>query len=228
MNRLSPRAALGVSLSAIVLLWAWQIATIDSARVVPEHFSELVWRIARNKVVLFAGLVLLLRLGGETFAALGVRRERWLQQVGIGTAIGLAMFIALNVALTALLQSLFPPPDAAGRSVMAFFGDPSNLVAWLPIGIFGGGVVEELERIFILTRFEKWLGRPGLVLGVIASSLMFGVGHLYQGLGTAISTAMSGLVFSLVYLRRRSALEPIAAHASSDVFAMLAATLLHA
>ena len=55
---------------------------------------------------------------------------------------------------------------------------------------------------------------------------MFGLGHLYQGLGTAISTAVSGLVFALVYLRRRSALEPVIAHAFSDVLAMLAATML--
>ncbi len=55
---------------------------------------------------------------------------------------------------------------------------------------------------------------------------MFGFGHLYQGLGSAISTAVSGLVFSLAYLRRRSALEPVAAHAFSDVLAMLGATLI--
>jgi len=55
---------------------------------------------------------------------------------------------------------------------------------------------------------------------------MFGFGHLYQGLGSAISTAMSGLVFSLAYLRRRSALEPVTAHAFSDVLAMLGATLI--
>jgi hypothetical protein len=35
-----------------------------------------------------------------------------------------------------------------------------------------------------------------------------------------------GFVFALVYLRRRSALEPIVAHAFSDVLAMLAATML--
>ena len=55
---------------------------------------------------------------------------------------------------------------------------------------------------------------------------MFGFGHLYQGLGSAIGTAISGLVFSLAYLRRRSALEPITAHAFSDVLAMLGATML--
>src|SRR5205085_1551 len=95
----------------------------------------------------------------------------------------------------------------------AYFKEPRNLLAWLPIGIFGGGVVEELQRIFIFTRFEKRLGRPGLIFGIVLSSTMFGLGHRYQGLAIAISTAVSGLVFAFVYLRRRSALEPITAHA---------------
>ena len=226
MPLLAKRAALYVSLTVIVALWIWQIATRDSASVVPEHFSELVLRIVRNKVIVFAALFLLLRLEGEGLKDLGLHGERWPRQVLIGLGLGVLMFIALNVALTALLQSLIPPAVPAGQSVMRFFREPANLLAWLPIGIFGGGVVEELQRIFVITRFEKWLGRPGLVLGVIASSVMFGVGHLYQGLGAAISTAISGLIFALVYLRRRSALEPIVAHASSDVFAMLGATFL--
>jgi len=57
------------------------------------------------------------------------------------------------------------------------------------------------ERILILTRFEKCLG-------------------------CASSTAVSGLVFSLAYLRRRSALESVTAHAFSDVLAVLGATML--
>jgi membrane protease YdiL (CAAX protease family) len=87
-------------------------------------------------------------------------------------------------------------------------------------------VVEELERIFVITRFEQRWGRTGLVLGVVLSSVTFGLGHLYQGVGIAMATGVSGAVLALVYLRRRSALEPIVAHAISDVFAVLAATFL--
>jgi membrane protease YdiL (CAAX protease family) len=124
------------------------------------------------------------------------------------------------------MESLIPRPPTDDPSIMSFFTQPRNLLLWIPIGILGGGVVEELQRIFVLTRFEKWLGRRGLILGVALSSAMFGVAHLYQGLGSAISAAVSGLVFALVYLRRRSALEPIVAHALSDVLAIVAATLL--
>lgn len=220
------RAALALSLGVIVLAWAYQIATQRSGATLPAHFSELAFRIARNKLIVFGVLFLLLRLEGEGFEALGVSRRDWVRRLAAGLAIGLAMFIGLNVALDSLLNAVFPRNAASGPSVMAFFKEPLNLLVWLPIGILGGGVVEELQRIFVITRFEKWLGRPGLVLGVALSSAIFGFGHLYQGLGTALSTAVSGLVFCLVYLRRRSALEPIAAHAFSDVLAMLGATLL--
>jgi membrane protease YdiL (CAAX protease family) len=222
----SKRTTLGISLGAIVLLWIYQIVSKSAAPALPATFSDFVFAIVRNKLIVFGAIALLLRLEGERFDALGVRRENWAKHLGVGLMIGVAMFVGLNVALNSVMNSLIPSPPASGPSVMSFFKQPGNLLVWLPIGIFGGGIVEELERIFVLTRFEKWLGRPGLILGVTLSSAMFGFGHLYQGLGTAISTAVSGLVFSLVFLRRRSALEPIVAHAFSDVLAMVAATML--
>ena len=223
---LSKRTALGISLGAIVLYWIYQIASQQADAPLPAHFSELVWRIVRTKLLVFAALFLFLRLEGEGFKELGLSGHQWPKRLGIGLLFGVAMFIALNVVLGSVLGSLLPRPAASGPTIMSFFNEPRNLLAWLPIGIFGGGVVEELQRIFIFTRFEKWLGRPGLILGIVLSSLMFGLGHRYQGLGIAISTTVSGVIFALVYLRRRSALEPIAAHAFSDVLAMLGATML--
>ncbi len=221
----SKRTSLGISLGAIVLYWIYQIVSQRPDAPLPAHFSTLVWRIARTKIIVLTALFLLLRLEGEGFKALGLSAREWPKHLGVGLLFGLVMFVALNVALGSVMNSLFPRPAASGPSILIFFKEPGNLLAWLPIGIFGGGVVEELQRIFIFTRFEKWLGRPGLILGIVLSSVMFGLGHRYQGLGIAISTAVSGVLFALVYLRRRSALEPITAHAFSDVLAMLGATM---
>jgi len=222
----SKRAALALSIGVIVLHWIYQIVSQRPDPILPAHFAELVLQIVRNKLFVCVALLLLLRLEGEGLSALGVSRREWPRHLGVGLIIGLVMFVGLNVAFDSLMNSLIPRPSAGGSPIMLFFKEPLNLLIWLPIGVFGGGVVEELQRIFIFTRFEKWLGRPGLVLGVVLSSMMFGFGHLYQGLGTAISTTVSGLVFALVYLRRRSALEPVIAHAFSDVLAMLGATML--
>ncbi|MGI8432240.1 MAG: CPBP family intramembrane glutamic endopeptidase [Chthoniobacterales bacterium] len=222
---ISKKTALELSLGAIAASWIYQISR-GTNPTLPPNFSTLVVTILISKLAIFAAIYLLLRLGREDFGALWVTGRDWPKHLGLGLAIGFAMFIALNVALGSVMQSLLPRPPSNGPSIMDFFQARANLAAWMPIGIFGGGVVEELQRIFVLTRFEKWLGRPGLILGVIMSSVMFGFGHLYQGLGIAIGTAISGVTFSLVYLRRRNAIEVMAAHALSDVLAMLAATFL--
>jgi membrane protease YdiL (CAAX protease family) len=224
---LSRRAALILSLGVIVAHAAWQVVSLrDGPAPLPAEFSELVWRIVRTKVLVLGTIAALLWLSGEGFSALGVRRDGWARHVGIGLAAGALMFVVFNAALQSMLGAIVPQPPASGPSMMSFFRDPKHLLAWLPIGIFGGGVVEELQRIFVITRFEAWLGRKGLWLGIAVSSATFGLAHLYQGVAAAIVSAISALVFAALYLRWRSALVPIAAHAGSDVLAMVAATFL--
>jgi membrane protease YdiL (CAAX protease family) len=223
---LSKRTLLFLSLGLIGLHWTYQLLDHPTTPVIPASFADLARKIILNKVALFAVLALLLHLEQQGWEGVGLNRRDWPRHVGIGVGIGLAMFIGLNVALTAALEALIPRPAPSGPSILSFFAQWRNLLIWLPIGVFGGGVVEELERIFVLTRFEQWLGRPGLILGVILTAVMFGVGHLYQGVGAALSTAVSGLVFALVFLRRRSALEAMTAHAFSDVLAMVAGAIL--
>ncbi len=222
----SKKSALYLSLIAIALYWAYQVARQHPGQSLPAEFSDFVIAVAISKLVTIVVIFLLLRLGGEGFRSLGVSADAWPRHLGIGLAVGTAMFLLFNVGLGSVLGSIFPRSADNGPSVMAYFARPENLLAWLPISVFAGGVVEELLRIFVITRFEQWLGRTGLMLGVLLSSAMFGFGHLYQGLGIAIATGLSGAALALLYLRRRSAIEPIAAHAISDVFAVLGATML--
>ncbi len=221
----SHSTGLRVSLVVIAAYWTYELSQ-RSSPALPATFQELVLTVVRNKLIVFIAIVLLLRLQKERFEAIGFSGRNWRTHLGVGLLIGIVMFIGLNVVLTSVMNSFIPHPASGAPSVMSFFRVPRNLLVWLPIGMFGGGLVEEMERIFVITRFEKWLGKPGLVLGVVLSSAMFGFGHLYQGLAAALSTACSGLVFALVFLRRRSAIEPVVAHAFSDVLAMIAATVL--
>jgi membrane protease YdiL (CAAX protease family) len=224
---LSRRTGLLLSIGAIIAHAAWQLYTLRNGPApLPADFGDLVLRIAWNKAGVLGAIVALLWLSGERLAALGLRRARGMRHVGIGMVAGTVMFVLLNVALASMLDSVLPRPTTSGPSMLSFFHDPLHLLAWLPIGIVGGGVVEELQRIFVITRFEAWLGRRGLWIGIFVSSATFGLAHLYQGVGAAIVTTVSALVFSALFLRRRSALEPIAAHAFSDVLAMVAATFL--
>ena len=220
----SKRSALGISLGAIVLYWIYQIASQQAGAPLPAHFSELVWRIVRTKLLVFVALYLLLRLEGEGFKELGLSGHQWPKHLGLGLLFGLGMFFALNVALGAVMQSLLPRRRGTGLRSRRF--SMNRGTCWP--GSQSGSSVEAWWRNSSASSFSPasrngW-GVPASFWNVL-SSLMFGLGHRYQGLGIAISTAVSGAIFALVYLRRRSALEPIAAHAFSDVLAMLVATM---
>jgi membrane protease YdiL (CAAX protease family) len=222
------RRILLFSLLVIAVSWSYTLWTaFGTPAVVPERFSTLVLDIAVRKTVVVAAILLLLRLSGESLRTLGFVRVPWVKDIGRGVLYGLGVFIVLNVGLSTILATLLPPENTGVAGTLTrFFTDRSHLLIWIPVGVIAGGVAEEIERAFVLTRFEQWLGRGGLAAGLVLSSLVFGAAHLYQSRSSAMSAAVSGLVFGLVYLRRRSGLEAAACHAFADVLGVVVATLL--
>ena len=82
--------------------------------------------------------------------------------------------------------------------------------------VVAGGVREEIQRAFLLHRFEVWLG--GGAVGLVVTSIAFGAGHLSCRASTpAIATGLLGAFWGVVYLRRRSAVAPIVSHAGFDL-----------
>lgn len=225
---LNRNRVLALSLAAIAISWGRTLWNgLGSPYVPPADFSTLVLNIVVTKSVIALIVLALLWAGGEGLRTLGFVSPRWMSAIGRGLVYGVIVFVVLNVALpTALAAVLRLPGGENAGSLTGFFRDPSNLLVWLPIGVIGGGIVEELERAFILTRFELWMGKNGLYVALVLSSIVFGVAHLYQSTGTGISAAVSGLAFGLIYLRRRSGLEAATSHACADVLGVIAATLL--
>ena len=93
--------------------------------------------------------------------------------------------------------------------------------AWLfaLVVVVAGGVREEIQRAFLLHRFERWLG--GGVTGVIVTSAAFGAGHLLQGVDAAIATGLLGAFWGATYLRRRSAVASMVSHSGFDLLQIL-------
>ncbi len=78
------------------------------------------------------------------------------------------------------------------------------------VAVVGGGVREEVQRAFILHRFEQYLG--GRHVGLALSSLAFGLGHVIQGRDVAVATATLGAYWGWIYLRRRSIASTVVSH----------------
>jgi membrane protease YdiL (CAAX protease family) len=94
----------------------------------------------------------------------------------------------------------------------AFVSTPLQAAIFLVVVVLAGGVREELQRAFILHRFEQRLG--GVKVGLLLFSLAFGAFHLDQGYDVSIAICFLGLFWGIAYIKRRSAVMPIVNHAS--------------
>jgi membrane protease YdiL (CAAX protease family) len=92
---------------------------------------------------------------------------------------------------------------------------PAMVAAFIVLVLVAGGIREELQRAFLLHRFEHSLGGPAV--GLIVTSVGFGLGHTLQGLDAAIVTGMLGAFWGTVYLRRRSVVSTVTNHALFNV-----------
>jgi membrane protease YdiL (CAAX protease family) len=81
--------------------------------------------------------------------------------------------------------------------------------------MIAGGVREEIQRGFIVHRFGQYLG--GAWWGIGIYSVIFGLGHVEQGIDAAIVTALLGVVWGLLYLVRRSIIAPMVSHAGFNL-----------
>lgn len=169
----------------------------------------------------------LLKLTNENFGSLGFNKNKLGKQIAIGTLFGIGIFALDTFLISPILESLLPNAVAEGENIKHLFSKLYYIPILLFMGIFKGGFLEEIWRIFVLTRFEKAFKTAGLIFALIFFSVMFGLGHAYQGTSGIISTAILGLLDGLVYLRKRNAMEAVMAHAIFDLIAMTLGFILY-
>jgi CAAX protease family protein len=137
--------------------------------------------------------------------------------------LGIALIGPLVVGIALVLiaaKAIWPPlHNVPENPLTALMRSPRDTVLFFLVAVIAGGLREELQRAFLLTRFEQHLG--GARLGLIVTSLAFGAGHALQGRDAAIATAALGLVWGWVYLRRRSAVAPVVSHAGFNSLEIL-------
>ena len=221
------RLALLTSLLVIVLAWAASIWTHLFRP--PGAPPGSVWAIAAYVVVKAAIVVAivwtLLRAGGERLKDLGLSGPALGTACVLGPLIAAGLFALVNVALPGVLRSIGTP--ARPEALPALFRDVREVPVWVFVAVVGGGFTEEVARAFVLTRFGRALGRPGLVAAVVVDTFVFGLGHLYQGVTGAIQAGVSGLVFALVFLRRRRVADSMVVHAIYDLIGIAVAYVLY-
>ncbi|HET9369491.1 MAG TPA: CPBP family intramembrane glutamic endopeptidase [Vicinamibacterales bacterium] len=191
-----------------LVVWAMGVPIMNG----PDQSLQFVAIVSFLDTALIAALVRgFLTASGEraTDVLLG-QRSSWREAL-IGFSLIPVVLIAVGVVVLSL-RTLVPLLHNVPESPLeAFMRTPFDAALFLVVVVIAGGVREEMQRAFILHRFEQRLG--GIRVGLVVFSLLFGALHLMQGIDVAIGIGLLGLFWGVLYIRRRSIIAPLVNHA---------------
>lgn len=166
-----------------------------------------------------------LRLRGQGWHHLGLKRSRVWRMIGQSVIVFVVSIAAFMVGAVAMV-SIVGRPEQADMSRYAFLqGNEVMLVVSLVAVFIGSSLGEEvIYRGFLLTRIAE-LGRNKKVwqsVGVLVSSVVFGLAHFEWGIAGMVQTCCMGLALAASYLYfGRNLWVTVLAHAYLDTILMV-------
>ena len=157
--------------------------------------------------------------------ATGVAWPSPLAMAGLG--LGVAVVAYFTLALMPLAQSLRGPRwrRAYAAAVRRNFQDipgmlPNSAIercAFALLSLSAGICEEVLYRGFLIRFLHDGGALLPLAAGLVVSSLIFGLGHAYQGLKGVLMTALAGFGMGLLFLLSGSLIPSMVLHALLDL-----------
>jgi membrane protease YdiL (CAAX protease family) len=205
------------------ILIAWILGALGVAPTAAENQLSLTFVVALSlgdSALLIALMVVLARAHGDSAWLLWRGHRPAPREIVLGV-----LLVPVAVVLVALLIGsireyapwLHNVPENPLEALAT--GGPVAAALFGLVAIVAGGIREELQRAFLLQRFERHLG--GATVGVVVLSTAFGLGHVMQGWDAVVATGTLGAFWAVVYLRRRSSIAPIVSHAGFNSIEVL-------
>jgi membrane protease YdiL (CAAX protease family) len=201
---------------AVVLGLAGQIIALNPRRS-PIDLVDLGLNLAGVLQLLAWGAlgVYLLWRSGFGPSQIGLARPRWrpdlLGGLGLAALIGLPGLALYQVARILGMNASVEPAELY---------DTWWRIPVLLLVAFANGWAEEVVVVgFLITRLRQLRMSP--LVAVIASSVLRGIYHLYQGFGAGLGNLAMGLVFGYVYVRTGRLWPLIVAHGLIDAVAFV-------
>jgi membrane protease YdiL (CAAX protease family) len=153
---------------------------------------------------------------GRSFDALGIRAP-----AASGLVISAAAILLTVTVLFAQVRSIQARPDLAERvraqtASLAFMlpGTSEELRRFTWLGITAGIVEEFICRGYVIWYFASYVS---WWTALALSSIVFGIGHLYQGFSGVIKTSVMGMYLGSLYRWSGALWAPMIVHAAVDV-----------
>lgn len=145
---------------------------------------------------------------GGTAASIGWHRPGAAREALLGAVAFVPALLGLGL-LQGLLQTLGLPPPTPPPTALIPQGTGDAAIAMMLLVVVA--VVEEtLFRGFLLTRLLALTGRRSLALGL--ATLIFALGHGYEGVTGMLAVAALGLLYGVIFLWRGSLVAPAVMH----------------
>lgn len=171
-------------------------------------------------MVLVVGLVFLfLRSHHESVRSFLAGRRRPLREVVLGLLLVPAALVLVVVVFAVILALKPELHNVAVNPFERMLTTPRDAAIFAVVVMLAGGLREEVQRAFIIRRFDQYLG--GALVGIVLYSGVFGLGHLDQGYAAAIATGVLGAAWGLLYWQRGSVVAPMVSHAGFNLMQLL-------
>ena len=141
-----------------------------------------------------------------------------------GITAGMLIAIMLPALLALRSEKIRAKAGKAAKRLAYLLPSTRDERAWWWAVCITAGICEEIVyRGFLLHYFHTLPFHLSLTWALVVSSMIFGIGHLYQGVGGGVQTAVIGFVFGTMFVMTGSLVLPIVLHAVMDlrVLAML-------
>lgn len=198
-------------------LMAAGIRPLDAANSLSPAF---VFALSLLDTVALLGLIVLLlvRRGERPREVFFGRRPPW-GEAALGVLSLPFVFTLVLMVMVTIMRFAPGLHNVPQNPLENFLTTPVGVVMFVFVAIVAGGVREELQRAFLLHRFSADLRQPWM--GLLVTSISFGLGHTLQGHDAAIVTGTLGAIWGAVYLVRGGALASMVSHSLFNSAEML-------
>lgn len=199
---------------------------LETAAVILLVFAYNVWEIIPLSETPFIFILVLLSfwLRKEGWQSIGFTKPKsWSKTILIGLVVGLGLQLLSFVTEPIIANLTGSPADLSQFNEIT--GNPTLFLIYFGLIWTLAAFGEEIAyRGFFVTRLSQLFGstQTSLIIAVIFSSIVFGIGHYYKGPAGMIDSGISGLTFGFLYiLSGRNLWLSIFAHGFTDTFGLL-------
>ncbi len=199
--------------SVLVLLF-FQLAGVDPT----AGAVQIVAFMMVDATIAVLLVILFVRAEGESLRSVGWRWGGFRREALLGLMALPVLFLA-TFLVGLFFQNLLPEYVSKSNPLLNLIKTHWDLLLFIVSSVYVGGFKEEVQRAFVLVRFEQYLG--GVYVGLVLWSMVFALGHRIQGVDSAVGAGILGLLFGILYIWRRKLTSPMIAHMLYDIVTLL-------